>query len=239
MRFLPLLLVLTLGQSFIYADLQWEKKELEFHPSVTDTSVTAEFNFTNVGPDAVTIRSVETACGCTTANLDKMIYQPGEKGRITAVFTFGQRTGLQNKAIRVFLEGEAKERVLSIITHIPELLKVSPQFVFWQTGEAPQPKTIELTVARNSPIRVTKVSSSDPSIKVALETVQDGKSYKVSVTPGQTDKPLSSLLTIETDVAPNVHQMFSAYAHIKMPGSARPKIFVYKDGESQPTVIEK
>ena len=116
-------------------------------------------------------------------------------------------------------------------------MKVSPQLVFWQTGDAPQAKTIELTVMRDTPIRVNKVTSSDPSMKVALETVQEGKSYKVVVTPGQTAAPVSALLSIETEVAPNVHQIFSAYAHIKPSSSRHPKIRVYKDGEAAPTVV--
>ena len=239
MKSLSFFLTIWVWQSYAYADLQWEKKELEFHPSVTDTSVKAEFKFTNPGPGPVTIRSVEPACGCTTAVPDKMTYQPGEQGRITTVFTFGQRTGLQNKEIRVFIQGEEKARLLSIITHIPDLLKVVPQFVFWQTGDAPLPKTIELTVARETPILVTKVTSSDPTVKVALETVEAGKAYKLVVTPAQTSTPVSSLLSIETDIAPKVHQFFSAYAHIKQSGATRPKIWVYKDGETKPTVLER
>lgn len=239
MKIPPCFLVSLLFPGLAWADLQWEKKDLEFSPAATDTSVKAEFNFTNTGRDAVTIASVEPGCGCTTAVLDKTTYRPGEKGRITSVFTFGQRSGLQNKPLRVFIKGQEQPTVLSIITHLPELVKVSPQLVFWRTGDAPGAKTIELTVMRAAPIRVTKVTSSDPSVKVALETVQEGRSYKVVVTPEQTATPVSALLSIDTEVEPSVHQLFSAYAHIKMSESSRPKITVYKDGEAVPTVVGK
>lgn len=221
------------------AGLQWEKQELEFHPSVSDTAVTAEFKFTNTGPGTVTIQSIEPACGCTTAVLEKMTYLPGEQGTIRSVFTFGQRTGDQNKAIRVRINGQDKNTILSIIAHIPELLKVSPQLVFWKTGEAPQAKTIELNVTHENPIRVTRVTSSEASVKVALETIQEGKAYRLVVTPAQTKNPVSSLLTIETEVAPKVLQFFSAYARVKQSEPPSGKIWVYKEGESQPAVIEK
>lgn len=234
MKTLSFILSTLVLHGMAFADIQWEKKELEFFPSPTDTSVTAEFHFTNTGAKPVTIASVKPACGCTTAVLDKTTYGPGEHGRITSVFTFGQRTGLQNKQIRVSIKGGETDTILSIITHLPEIMKVSPVVVFWRTGDAPQPKTIELTVGREEPVRVTGVKSSDPSVKVALETVQEGKSYKLVVTPGQTAMPVSSLLTIDTEVAPNVHQLFSAYAHVKLAESSRPKITVFKDGKPVP-----
>lgn len=238
MKIPSFVLASSLLQSVACADLEWEKKDLEFHPAVTDTEVKAEFHFANTGTDPITIASVEPACGCTTAVLDKTTYQPGEKGRITTVFTLGQRTGLQNKPIRVAIKGQKEPTILSVIAHLPELVKVSPQFVFWLTGDAPQPKTIDLTVVRDTQIRVGKVTSSDPSMTVALETVQEGKSYKVVVTPGQTDTPASALLSIATEVAPNVHQVFNAYAHVKLSSSRRPKIWVYKDGATTPTVLK-
>ena len=92
---------------------------------------------------------------------------------------------------------------------------------------------------RDTPIHVTKVTSSDPTLKVALKTVQEGKSYQVVVTPSQTDSPVSALLTIETEIAPKVHQLFSAYAHIKLASAQRPKIWISKDGETAPTLLEK
>lgn len=239
MKTLSFILSTLVLRGMACADIQWEKKELEFFPSPTDTSVTAEFNFTNTGRKPVTIASIKPACGCTTAVLDKTTFGPGERGRITSVFTFGQRSGLQNKQIRVSVKGEETDTILSIIAHLPELVKVSPAVVFWRTGDAAQPKTIQLTVGREEPIRVTGVKSSDPSVKVALETVQEGKSYKLIVTPDQTATPVSSLLTIDTEVAPNVHQLFSAYAHVKMAESSRPKITVFKDGKAVPAPAGK
>ena len=69
MKTLSLLLASLVMQSLACADLQWERKELEFSPAVTDTSVKAEFKFTNKGRNAVTIASVKSGCGwCPKSN---------------------------------------------------------------------------------------------------------------------------------------------------------------------------
>ena len=237
MKTLSFFLASLLMRSLAFADLQWEKKELEFSPAITDTSLKAEFRFTNTGRKPVVIASVKSSCGCTTAVPDKTTYGPGEQGLITAVFTFGQRSGRQNKQVGVTFKGEPAATMLSIIAHLPELVKVSPRLVFWRTGDAPEAKTIEVTVEGKAPVRVKKVTSSDPSVKVALETVEEGRSYKVVVTPQQTAAPVSSLLSIETEVAPRVQQLFSAYAHVKMADASRPKIRVIKSSDAAPSGV--
>ena len=211
-RFLALLL---LTPCLAHAGIEWERKQLEFHPSASDTEVKAEFNFTNTGKTAVTIESVKPECGCTTAVLDKSSYQPGEKGRITAIFTFGARTGLQEKTIRVNMQGEKEPTTLSIVTHIPDLVKLTPSFVFWRIGEESQAKAIEVTMPPESKMRVTKVTSSDPKMTAKLEAVQEGAAYKVVVTPSDTSAPVAAILYIECATPSGVPKTFTAYAHIK------------------------
>src|SRR5437870_5813393 len=66
---------LLMFQAAAHAGLQWEKKELEFRADASAGEVKAEFNFTNTGDGPVTIESVQSSCGCTTAVLDKKTYQ--------------------------------------------------------------------------------------------------------------------------------------------------------------------
>lgn len=239
MKVTACILVILAVSSPALAELKWDKKEWECFPAINDTAVKAEFNFTNTGRDAVTITSVEPGCGCTTASLEKTTFQPGERGHITAVFTLGDRSGLQTKPIRVSIKGEEQITTLSIVAHIPETLKVSPQLVVWQSGDKPQAKTIELVSMRDDPIRVTRVTSSDPAMTVVLQTVKPGKTYRVVVTPAQTANSVAAVVTIEADVAPNVHQVFTAHAHVK-PSRAEPeKIFVYQNGQALPPETKK
>lgn len=71
----------------VYAGPRWEKSVLERTAAPADEEAVVEYALTNVGPEAVTIQSVHSSCGCTTAALDKKVYQPGESGRITVTLT--------------------------------------------------------------------------------------------------------------------------------------------------------
>lgn len=99
--------------------LRWEHKIIELYPQQGDKTSRFDFDFINTGTEPVTIDSVKSSCGCTTVALDKKIYQPKEKGRVSAVFTIGRRKGVQVKGISVAVHGEPKPTVLTMVTHIP------------------------------------------------------------------------------------------------------------------------
>ena len=98
--------------------LRWENKTVELRPAASEKTVRADFNFTNTSREPVVIDAVKSSCGCTTVSLDKKVYQPGEKGRITGVFTPGGSRGVQTKAISVKVKGEPKPTVLIMVTHL-------------------------------------------------------------------------------------------------------------------------
>ena len=110
----------TLSFAQAQSALRWDSKTLEFHPAASEKTVRAEFGFTNTAPQPVVIGAVKSSCGCTTVSLDKKVYAPGEKGRITGVFTPGRRQGVLTKAISVSVKGESKPTVLIMVTHLGE-----------------------------------------------------------------------------------------------------------------------
>ena len=202
--------------------LVWEHRQLEFHPDPGDKEVKAEFHFTNNSPQPVVIDSVRSSCGCTTTGLGKKTYEAGEKGQVTALFTIGQRRGLQVKGIQVKIHGESEPTILTMITRIPELIKIEPQFVSWTMGDPITPKTIKLIVPSDSRLRLGKVTSSEASITATLETVKEGSEYRLVIGPGALDKPKLAVLTIDTVLPSNAHKAFQAYAQVKAPGMRPP-----------------
>ena len=112
-----------------------EKRSLEFDPSPSDEKVVADFHFTNIGTKPVKIKEVHTSCGCTTATLDKDVYAPGEKGKITANFAIGGRTGVQEKTIYVATsDSKEPQLILQFKATIPKLLDIDTIFLNWQRG---------------------------------------------------------------------------------------------------------
>ncbi len=93
MRASFILLLLILCQSSAWAALKWERLRADLSPVLNEKSVETEFAFVNEGQVPVTIESIKSSCGCTSAVTGKKTYAPGEKGEVRARFTIGQRRG--------------------------------------------------------------------------------------------------------------------------------------------------
>ena len=99
MKYLLFSLCVFAGSAF--AQLAWETTEQTFNSKPQDKEVVGKYKFTNTGSTPIKIENVRTSCGCTTAQLKKTDYAPGESGEIEVKFTFSGRTGKQEKAITV------------------------------------------------------------------------------------------------------------------------------------------
>ena len=215
MKTLLIAALLFCSQSCLRAGLVWESKQLEFHPALGVDEVKAEFHFTNTDNQTVTFESLEPGCGCTTVKVEKMEWAPGEKGSVTAVFHVGERTGIQNKPIRVKVKDERELTILTMVVDLPELMEIKPRFVWWGIGDEGVSKTIELNVFPGNALQITRVLSTDPGIDAVLATVEEGKTYKIIVTPKQIKAPVIAVLSIEGVMAPGSQKIFTAYAQVK------------------------
>src|SRR3954468_5493775 len=92
------------------AGLDWTKPVQDFQATPDKPSVEARFAFKNTGATPVTITSLKTTCGCTTARLDKRTYQPGEQGEIVAVYKFPFQKGALRKLVLVTTDDRPKEQ---------------------------------------------------------------------------------------------------------------------------------
>src|SRR5204863_8804393 len=98
------------------------------------------------GDAAVTLVEVQPNCLCTTVELSKWNYTPGEKGEIQAVFDFGDRTGIQEKIIQVTTDDPQAPPVrLKLRVTIPELLTCTPRLLRW-TGKDPAEQSLMVTI---------------------------------------------------------------------------------------------
>jgi hypothetical protein len=199
-----------------YAGLRWDNPEQTFTVKPADSTVVAKYRFTNAGTEPVTIDSVRTSCGCTTATLTKKEYLPGESGEIEARFDVGGRVGHQEKAILVTTNDSPQNpAVLRLIVNIPESVKITPEMVFWRVGEAPEPKTVEVSVSDETPAKIVSVVSSAPSIKATVEDVLPGKKATIRVTPADTSHVDHATLVIKMDYPAENPAAHFAYVQIK------------------------
>src|SRR5687767_13556625 len=111
MRLLLLIPLLFLAP-LAHADLKWEKTVQQFQRVPDDKAVEARYAFRNTGATPLTIKSLRSSCGCTTAKLDKKTYTPGEQGEVVLRFTFGDRRGKYLKGVTVTTDEKGVEPVV-------------------------------------------------------------------------------------------------------------------------------
>ena len=193
------------------AELKWEQTAIELHPAANDKQAIGHFKYQNTGKTPVHFKSVHPSCGCTTAQTQKDVVQPGDKGEITATFNIGDRTGTQIKTVTVETDEAPNQRtVLTLKAIIPQQLEISPTFVFWKQGEKPDPKQISVKVGKDFTVKRIKVTSSTPNFQTKVEDTGKGE-FKIDVTPQDTNKLVASMLTIQ---AADSQKTFYATARI-------------------------
>lgn len=214
MKIWPIVLALAQCLCHAHAELKWDRKDVVLTPSPTDPFADAAFGFINAGKDPVTIEKLESSCDCTTASLPKTTIDPGERSEIVTRFNIGDRRGLQTKTVTVRVKGEAQPIVLSLVVTIPELIRILPPMVIWEKGEAAKTKTISLKAFEGKPVKIASVISSEPNVKVKLETIRVNQEYAIVVTPNSTAKPGFSVLTIFAELNDQKTSL-CAYAKVK------------------------
>lgn len=203
-KWLLIILPIFVFLPFLSAELVWDKKEIEVKPLELLEKVTATFYFTNTGKIPITISNVQSSCGCTTTELKKKRYEPGEKGEIGVIFTVGARTGLQQKQILVSTDSTSPSLTqLSLKVYLPEILKLEPSLIEWKVGESNVTRIIQAEASSSVPVKIIAVNSTSQGIEATWKEVKPGRSYQIEVKLFKTLKPVYAALRIETLVGTN------------------------------------
>jgi len=198
-----------------FADLHWDKPIQEFKCTPDDKHAEAHYTFKNTGTTAVTIKSVKTSCGCTTAHLDKKVYQPGETGEVVATYSFHGATGSLRKLVTVESDDHPSEpTILDLRVFVHEPFELKPALVYWRTGDAAEAKSVQL-LANGYAVKIKNVSSSNPRISATLQTLKPGEEYLVSVKPTDTTQKEAAEISVLTDFPPESPRVYTIHARIK------------------------
>ena len=214
----PLLLALALCLTGTLpsarAALAWERKTIDLQADARTEVLEARFRFANTGPAPVDIRQVESSCGCTTVELAKRHYEPGEHGEIIARYTVGGHLGKQTKTIAVAVSGQPDFTTLTLVAHLPEVARLDPPFVTWTHGEAARPKTITLEMLQEVAPDAITVQSSNAGVAAEIRPVVKNHKYELLVTPARTGEFLRAVLTIRCRFGGEDHT-FRTYATVQ------------------------
>ncbi len=181
--------------------------EFDFGERRNDEKVEHEFIIKNAGDGLLLIDKVKTTCGCTVAQPEKKDLQPGESTKIKATLSLASRQGPQTKQITV----ESNDPETPVLTLTIKGVATDPILI--------EPRTINLgtnimedtvgeqivEVKSNLPgltFNITKVDLTNlPEFKADLETVEEGKHYKIKLNQVEKIEPgtYTKSFTIETD----------------------------------------
>lgn len=176
----------------------------------------AQYAFRNAGTAPITIKSLRSSCGCTTARLEKKTYAPGEKGEVTLRFSFGDRMGLYHKAVTVSTDEKSSEpQVLDLIVHIHDPVTFAPALVWWRRGETAGAKSVEVNAAPGERVAITGVSSTNPRFTARLVTAQAGQKYAVVITPTDTAAKEAAEIKVQTDFPADAPRAYTVHARVK------------------------
>ena len=108
-----------------------------------DPCVRASFPFKNPGRHNVSVTSVTTDCDCVTATSSRALILPGEAGSIEVAFSFGERTGAQEKRIQVTTsDAPLDPTTLLLSARIASVVECSPRVIHWRVGDEPVAKAV-------------------------------------------------------------------------------------------------
>lgn len=104
--------------------IHFEKISYDFGVLDATHPVTCEFSFVNQGDAELVIEHVKPACGCTTIELDKTSYAPGERATIRAEWEPGG-AGQQTKTVDVTTNGDPPVVRLLLNADVQPFLRLS------------------------------------------------------------------------------------------------------------------
>ncbi|MDR1397457.1 MAG: DUF1573 domain-containing protein [Desulfarculales bacterium] len=170
--------------------VDFDTKELTF-PNVREgVKITAEFPFTNTGSSNLEIMSINTSCGCTTADYDRLV-APGERGMVTLILDTNNIVGAfrktavvktndpSNPVVTLVMIGETQSRIKLDVGRRIELI-----------GCQGEPTSASATVsdAEGKPLVLAGVENPMAQyLDARLTPSADGKTYKLTLTVKTTD----------------------------------------------------
>lgn len=199
----------------------------EIHAPADAKTVTADFEFSNQSDKPVRIREYKSTCSCMSVQIQgsKLRYAPGETGLIRANFEMGNFSGVVDKVVAIWLDDDRAEEpslALTVRVHIPVLVSLEPKTLKWELNGEAAAQTVRIEMHHTKPIHISSVISSSEAFTTTLKTIEEGKSYELSVTPENVTNPGLAILRIETDCEMEKYRMQQVFAVVRKltPGEA-------------------
>ncbi|MDF1754765.1 MAG: DUF1573 domain-containing protein [Verrucomicrobiales bacterium] len=177
-----------------------------------------EFVYTavNRGSKPITITEVDSGCACIEESVEPRVIPPGGTAKISAVYLTEKLNGLAEKVIAVSTDQPGvREAFLAVQLEMEPIYVIDQDLTTWSKGDKPETRTVNFDVVRDKPIRLLSAKSSRSEIKAEVEVVEEGKKYKVHLTPTSTGATLLGMVRLTTDCEIEAHARPLLYVRVQ------------------------
>jgi hypothetical protein len=200
MRLLACVLALLAFRPVLAASLQWQRTDLQLVAKPGQDSMSAVFVFRNAGDKPVRILALDPSCSCMSAEPDKAVHLPGESGEIRVELALTGYVGRMHRTLAVTTDdAQGKFTDLTVTVDIPESVTITPRFLFWRVGDAPEEKAAEITIADPKAVTVDGVECSNQRFQAKLLPREAG-GFRLVVKPADTRQPEEGLLHLNVNI---------------------------------------
>lgn len=210
--------------------LVFETKLIEVTATPDQELVTADFGFVAEGGRAK-IQRYDAPCSCLEAQISdngKLVWEEGESGTVRGLFKVGNFRGTVDKEISVIMK-DGERHNLTVRMTMPELLVIEPKTLKWEEGDEPLGKSFEITAGGEEAVKILGLEgTNDEKFPYVLETLEEGRHYRLTVTPSSTAERGMGVIRVATDSKFKKHQSYQAFVVISKPTAVPPKVLEKK-----------
>jgi hypothetical protein len=224
------------------ASIHVNEMTYDFGQVLESAEVVHDYTVRNTGRMTLNISGVRTSCGCTIAHFDKEI-PPGGEGKVTLKVNLKGFQGKISKTATVSSnDPKNPELVIKVEGSVIALIDVKPtsNVVFRGLADQTTETVLDLS-ATSTPFHISSTETNlTDNISYKLETVEDGKLYRVRVANRTKRGNYAGFIKLVTDMAQKPELLIRVNGFIEGEVSVKPQtILVGKLSANQPERIGK
>jgi hypothetical protein len=186
--------------SVIAGDLHFTPAEQLIKARVGTGEVAFVYTARNQGTKPILITRVDSGCACIEESVEPELVPPGKTATITAIYETGRLSGLAEKVLSIETDQEGVGAAhLMVKLEMEPVYLIDRELTSWRKGERSSTKTVTFEAVADTPIAVLEAKSSRPEIDARVETVIQGREYRIHLTPSSTADNLLGMVRLETD----------------------------------------
>jgi len=195
-----------MATSELRADLNFTQSTVQVTPMLKEENVKCRFEFVNGGQSRTLITGLRASCGCATATSSRAAFNPGEAGFIEVVMKVAGRLNGDEQQVVVQTHEDSGDRAIVLTARVtePKLVDIRPPAVCWVMGEPLAVRLSDIWVEPNAVhLRLVAARSESPDDVAELQTLEDGRHYRLKVLTTGTTRERNSAIYVITNVYAN------------------------------------